>query len=731
MEYSGSSQSGESQRYATLPQYFLPAQLQSITEIEKYTRLTPLPNLFLSANHQNKIEESHAFAADSSFFDVFSFQFLDGVSEDPLSKPNSIVLTQQAARKYFGNAKAVGKVLQIHYAQHNIPLTVTAVLQNIPSNSNFNFDLLIDARSFEQLFSRKIADTYTAYEYLLLSKGAKIQKVQNELDKIKPQLKNAQNFEFNYNLIPITDIHLYSSARAEMKPTSDIRYIYFFYLIAFIILIVSSINYISLFLSHTADRFEEMGIRKSLGAYNSQLISQLLVESVFISILSLGLAFALAYWALPVFNSLTGKPFMSSNLFSLDLIWKSGIIAAIIGLLSGIYPAWSLTNRQTLNVLGSFSNSGKSNSNFQHTIVVLQFTASIILIISTLVVHNQLSFIQNKDLGFTKDRIITASNSLDGHLSTFKNMLSNDPQIKNVTASSYVPGTSETGGTGPVKILENGKTVTCNWVATDYNFFDTFGIKILKGRIFSKEFATDSTDAFIINQAAAQAFGLKNPVGKRINAFNRTGTIIGITDNFNYLSLHQQVPPMIFFINKNYYFSLSIKLTNNASISSGLQKIKSAWSSVEPNIPFDYSFLENQYEKLYQSEQHMGKSFLAFSIIAIIISCLGLFSLAAYTVQKKTKEIGIRKVLGATTANILTQFYTKFFKLISLSYLIAIPISYWVLSKWLANFAYKTSIGVTPFIITLIVTCLLTTLALSYWILKAAFKNPIDSIKTE
>lgn len=730
MGYSSNTQSGALQEYASLPHYFLPSQMRSIPEIEKFTRLAPLPNHFLSASHGNKVEERHSFATDSSFFDVFNFHLIDGSAKNPLSQPNSVVLTQQTAQKYFGDGNAVGKILEIHFGQKNIPLTVTAIIQNIPTNTHFNFDLLVDSRSFEELFDKKITDAYTAYEYLLLSKDFDLHKLLNDLNSIKPEIKDAPNFEFRYNLIPITDIHLYSSARAEIKPTSDVRYIYFFFLIASIILIISSINYISLFLSHATDRFKEIGIRKSLGAYNSQLIRQLLLESVFISLLSLGLAFALAYWVLPLFNSLTGKSFISSNLFSFSLIGNSGLLAVFIGLLTGIYPALTLTKGKTSIALSNFTGSEKSNSSFKQAIVVLQFTASISLIICTLVVYNQLNYLENKDLGFTKNRIITASNSLNENLNIFKDLLSDDPQIQGVTASSYIPGTGETSGTSPVNVIENGRKVTSYWVATDYNFFDTFGIKIVEGRKFSKNHATDSTDAFMINQTASVAFGLPNPIGKRINAFNRTGTIVGVTDNFNYLSLHQQVPPMIFFIDKNYYFSLSIKLAEKFSTNLSLQKIENAWNTLEPNIPFDYSFLDNQYENLYKSERHFGKSIFTFSIIAILISCLGLFSLVAYKVERKTKEIGIRKVLGATTSDIIQLLSSKFFKLIFLSYIIAIPISYWALSKWLNNFAFRTNIGFTPFLITLFITIIATILALSFWITKAVRKNPVDSIST-
>ncbi|HSH50838.1 MAG TPA: FtsX-like permease family protein, partial [Bacteroidales bacterium] len=461
--YSGSSQSGESQTYAILPQYFLPAQLNSIPEIESHTRLVPLPNLFFTADNKNKIEEKKAFAADSTFFDILNFKILEGNTKTPLSKPNSLVLTQTIAQKFFGPSNAIGKVLEIHYGRHSIPFTVTAVMQDVPSNSHLSFNMLIDSQGYEQLFNKKITGTYTAYEYLLLAKDANIHKIKNELDSIKPDLKNASNYQFRYNLLPITDIHLHSDARAEIKPTSDIRYIYFFFVIAFIILLVSSINYISLFLSHSTGRFKEIGIRKSLGAYNSQLTGQLLLESIFISVLSLSLAFVLAYWALPIFNTLAGESFNYRDLFSINLVWKSVVLATIIGLLTGIYPAWSLTQKQNTSLLSNYSNTDKLNSRFQYTIVVLQFTASIILIISTLVVYKQLSFLDNKDLGFTKDRIITADNSLNGNLSVFRDILSNNPNIKQITASSYVPGTSETGGTGPVKILENGRKVTCNW----------------------------------------------------------------------------------------------------------------------------------------------------------------------------------------------------------------------------------------------------------------------------
>lgn len=722
-------QGGPSYEYANLPKDDIPSGLSSIPEIVKKTRIAALSRLFVRSNHSNKVVVNNGFAADSSFFDLFNFKILEGNSRSPLSQPNCVVLTQKTARKFFGSEDPVGKPFFVYFGHNEVALKITAVIENVPANSHFDFNFLIDAVSLKKLSGYSLSDVYVAWDYLLLSKNANTETVTRKIDQLIP--KNDAKY-FHYVLMPLTKIHLYSNARYEIQSNGDIRTVYFFSFIAIVILLISSINFISLFLSYSAGRYKEIGVRKVLGANNYQLTEQLLFESVGIAVLSLPMAFILAGFCLPLFNSLTSRAFTLSELMSLNLILKALLFAVVTGLLSGVYPALILPGRAHGTLLNSLSAKNNRSSFFQNAIVVTQFAASAILIIGLLVVWHQLSFVRNKNLGFHKNGIIIASNYLVGKkLDTFKEMLSGNANIKNISASSYIPGTSETGGTGLIKSIEEGDSITCEWVSVDYNFFKTYGVKIARGRSFSKEYPTDSTRAFMINEAAVTALGLKNPIGKRLNTFNRTGKIIGVVKNFDYLSLHKEIPPMVFLIDPKVYFSLSIKLATTKNLQSTLSDIKKAWYSLRPNVPFEFSFLDQKFNALYKNDRDTGKTYFFFSVVAILISCLGLFSLASYSMQRRTKEIGIRKVLGATVPDILNLFYSRYLRLIIIANVLAIPVAWYFLNNWLSNFAFRIRMGVLPFIAAFVVTIILTLLTVSYWTLKTAYSNPVDSIRIE
>lgn len=732
LEYVSTSQSGTGQKDAISRSSLFHLNLHSIPEIVERTRMAKLYSVFARSKHtKGKIVVNKGFAADSSFFDVFNFKILEGDTRSPLSQPNSVVLTQKTARKIFGNEDPIGKTFFVYYFQHKIALRVTAVMENVPANSHLDFNFLMDTATFKALTGFSISGITFTWEYFLLSKNANIETVTRKINHLIP--KNDAKY-LHYALMPLLNIHLYSHARYEIKPNGSIRSVYFFSLIGSIILLISAINFISLFLSHSAARGKEIGVRKVLGANNGQLSGQLLLESTGMAVLSLPVALALGWLCMPLFNSLTGEVFTLHDLLSFSLIWKALIFAVFVGLLSGMYPALFMPKSSHEKWVKS-SSTKDGDSAFQYSIIVFQFMASALLIAGTLVVWHQLAFMQDKDLGFQKNGIITTSNYLGKKLHTFKEMLSGNPDIEHISASTYIPGTSESGGTELVESVENEDSVTCDWISVDYNFFKTYGIKIVRGRSFSEDFPTDSSKAFIINEAAVKALGLKHPLGTQLSAsgkaFKRTGKIVGIVKDFNYLSLHKKIPPMLFMIYPPYYLSLSIKLASNKNISGTLDDIKKVSYAVQPNVPFEYSFLDQKFNALYKNDRKAGNSYLAFSIIAILVSCLGLFSLASHSMQKRIKEIGIRKVLGATVPNILNLFYSKYLKLIVAANVLAIPVAWLLLRNWLTNFAFRVRIGVLPFVAAFVITGVFTVIAVSYWALKAAWSNPIDSIRVE
>ena len=733
LEYVSTSQSGTGQKDAISRSSLFHLNLHSIPEIVERSRMAKLYSLFARSKHtKGKIVVNKGFAADSSFFEVFNFKILEGDKGSPLSQPNSVVLTQKTAGKIFGNENPIGKTFSVYYFQQKIDLRVTAVMENVPANSHFDFNFLMDAATYKTLTGYSLSGITFTWEYLLLSKNANIKAVTRKINHFIP--KSDAKY-LHYELMPVPDIHLYSHARYEIKSNGSIRTVYFFSLIGGIILLISAINFISLFLSHSAGRGKELGVREVLGANNGQLSGQLLLESTGMAVLSLPIALALGWFCLPWFNSLTGVSFTLHDLLSFSLIWKALIFAVLVGLLSGIYPALFMPKNSYAKWVKSSSTNDVGGGVFQHSIIVFQFAASALLIVGTLVVGHQLTFMQDKDLGFQKKGIITTSNYLGKKLHTFKEMLSGNPGIERISASTYIPGTSESGGTELVKSVGNEDSVTCDWISVDYNFFKTYGLKIDRGRSFSKDFPTDSTKAFIINEAAVKALGLRHPLGTQLRAlgkaFKRTGKVVGVVKDFNYLSLHKKIPPMLFLIYPQYYLALSIKLASNKNISATLDDIKKVSHAVQPNVPFEYSFLDQKFNALYENDRKAGNSYLAFSIIAILVSCLGLFSLASHSMQKRTKEIGIRKVLGATVPNILNLFYGKYLKLIVAANALAIPVAWYLLRNWLTNFAFRVQLGVFPFVAAFVITCIFTVLAVSYWALKAAWSNPIDSIRVE
>ncbi len=708
----------------------LPVQSNSFPHIKQRTRLAALPQLFVQPRGQQRFSEKYGMAADSNFFDIFSFKVVAGNAVDPLAAPNSIVLTRETAQKYFGNANPVGKSITIYDRSYELPLKVSAVMENMPSNSHFKFNYLISESAFEDLYGIRFSETYVLYQYLLLSPGANKKNIETKLTRLWNKAHQKYQGQTKFRLRPLTGIHLHSSARYEIEPNSSIRYVYILAIIAGIILVVSCINFISLFLSESEYRYKGLGIRKILGAGSNQLLTQLFLESVIISFVSFLIALLLLGPVLPLFNALVDKNFVFQDFLSNGIIWKGFIFSGLIGIISAVYPAIVIFTRNRVNVSSAHSVNGEQKGWFQNAIIVTQFAASAILIIGTLVVYSQLNFIQEKNLGFNEQGIITVPNLLGEKADLFKELLSDNKDIESISFSAYIPGVSKSGGTALVKSLSNGKEITANWISTDYNYLEIYGIPVIKGRSFSKKYATDSLGAYMINEAAVKALGLEHPVGKQITAID-TGTVIGVVKNFNYLSLRKQIPPMVFWLNDNMYFHLSIKLANNANIPAALAQIENAWYQVRPDAPFRYSFLQDKISKLYKSERNLGQMILAFAIIAIFVACLGLFSLAAFSMRKRTKEIGIRKVLGATADNILQLFYSKYFKLILIANAIAFPLAYFLSRYWLANFAYKIEISFLPFLLSLAITMFFTLTALSYWALKAAWLNPVDSIRTE
>jgi len=713
-------------RYAFLNKHSSPGAYQSIPAIDNQTRFTELRDVYARANNK-KITETNFWSADSSFFSLFDFPLLEGSRKSLLQQHHSIVLTQNIAQKYFGNQKALGNRFTLIYKDKTVPLTVAGVVK-VPSNTHLQFDAIVSEDVYQDLYPYGFDDVYT-YNYLRLTKGAQLAKVEQQLDK----MYDKPDYQFiDYQLRPLTDIHLHSHVTGEIIPNSDIRYIYFLSIIGVILLIIAGINFTSLATAQALRRYKEAGIRKVLGARRGQLIGQILAEAILLALIALGAGYIVIYMTVPFFNHLVGRSFVFADFLNVPMILLFTGIALIIGILAGCYPALLLSSFQPIKTLKEISPSGKKGTTIWKSIVIVQFAASIAMVICTVTIYRQLQYIQNKDLGFDKDRILTVQNVNNNQYDLLRTHLNSIPGIKNVSISRFVPGIRKTGGTTLAKIPSRPDSLMINWNSVGYNFFNTYGIKLKEGRMFSNEYATDSTQAFIVNEAAVKTFGLKNPIGKKIKFFGiPPRKIIGVTENLNFFSLYQHYAPMVFLIDPGQFYILSVKIGPTSDISNTVSQIKNAWETVLPNTPFEYKFVDNQFDALYKNDQQMGKIFALFAGLALLIACLGLFSLSSYMAAKRRKEIGIRKMLGATIPNILLSFYKNYVFLVAVASLIAVPLSYLFLHNWLQKFAFRIAMPIWAFCLAIVTTLIIALTTVSYESVKAATANTVDTLDNE
>ncbi len=729
----------------------------SIEEIESITRVHQLHGVI--KYKENVFNEEGMLYADSTFFDVFDFKVIQGDKKTMLSDPLSIVLTRETAIRYFGEQNVKnGSALGQHLKLNNDTYQVTGITENVPSNSHFTFDILVSMSSFDDALN-PIWLNMNYFTYLKLRPGvAPIDLDDKLLDIIMAnvvpqviayvnvpadQLQDKSNVKKFYQFIlqPITDIHLRSDLRGELGANSDISYIYIFSAIAIFIIVIACINFMNLATARGSKRAIEVGIRKTLGSVKSQLVWQFIVESLFFSfiamLLALGLTEALKY----PFSTVTGKV-LAFNVFDQPsiLIIILGL-TIVVGFLAGSYPAFYLTKFKPVEVLKGSGTSGRKNSVFRNTLVVVQFAISIGLIVCTTMVFKQLNFISNKNLGFDKENIIVVENArrLNQNVQVFTNELLNHPEVIDVALSQQIPSvlfnstvcTPQGDDAVDIPVFTN---------EVDYGFLKTYKMELLKGRNFSKDFPSDST-AILINQKAARRFGWtsdseeNDPIGKYVQMINPAmGTrdkfyVIGVVKDFNFESLKSDISSNLMFLKpRGNYVSIRVK---PGDFSGMIKDFESTWKSLASDAPFQYTFLNQQFEDLYQSEQKMSQIFTVFTSMAIFIACLGLLGLAAYTAEQRTKEIGIRKAMGATVPNVVNMLNKEFIKLVSISIVIASPISWYLMQKWLGNFVYRTNIGIWPFIIAGVIAVIIALATVGFQSFKAATANPVKSLKNE
>jgi putative ABC transport system permease protein len=726
-------------RLGTVAPPFGPLLVNDFKEIKKLTRL--MPNGKTSFKYDNKIfNETDVYFADDNFFDVFQVDMIKGNPGTALADPFSVILSEEIAGKYFGTEDPLNKMVNL---DNSVTCKVTGVYKSFPSNSHLHpramisFNTLNDTTVYgaEQLRTNWGNNSFLTY--MVLPDNYDIKNMEARFPAFQDKHVGANTSSYStLTLKKLTDIHLTSHTDFEAEENGDIKRVYIFSAIAVFILLIACINYMNLSTARSVLRAREIGVRKVVGARKSELIMQFLSESVLISLISAVLAFGLMWLIMPALNSISGQSLTIGILLKWNIIIPVILLPFIVGLLSGIYPALFLSSFKPVRVLKGLFKQGSSDLSFRKVLVILQFSVSIILIIATVIVFQQLNFMQNTSLGYNRDHIINLpASSLNERFESFKTELLADRNIISIARSSRVP-------TGRLldamdSRVSNGDSVIptkvdIKFVTADEGYIPTYGIKIVAGRNFSQRFSTDSS-GYLLNESAVRALGLSadKAIGRGFQYGRTTGTIIGITQDFHFESMHQRIVPLVLYQSRtNSYGNLSIKISGE-NIKPALAHLEKVWKKFAPEVPFDYSFLDDRFEVLYQSEQRQASIFTIFSSIAIFIACLGLFGLSAFTITQRIKEIGIRKVLGASVPQIIQVLSVDFLKLVLIAAVIGIPISWFAMHSWLEDFAYRIDVQWWVLVMSCMAAGLVAFITISFQAIKAAVANPVKSLRSE
>jgi len=736
MEYSFG---GQVSKTSVSPTALLPA-LKSFAEVEEGVRVYNPSGWspFIVKKDENIFQESKFFFADSTFFQVFDFELISGNKQKALTEPYAVILTENTAKKYFGNEDPVGKTLTVNNSRE---YSVTGVLKNIPSNSILHFDFLGSFNSLAVSREKPFWWSANYQTFFVLHKNASLTELDRKLnDLVKKELAAEITNEgdyVRYNSMKLTDIYLRSDYSTEEASLGDIKYVYIFSVIAVLVLVIASINYVNLATARAADRAKEVGLRKVVGAMRQQLFAQFMGESIVITVLSFLVAFLLAQLMLPVFNQLTGKEFTFSSLLSPTFLSISLGMLVLIALLSGAYPAMVITGFKPATVLkGNFRFSGRGIW-LRKALVITQFSISVILIVGTLIIQKQLTFIQSTKLGYNKDNniVLPYDRNKPEVFASFKTELMRSGVVQEVGRGNESPVQIRGGYTiNTAESSERGIIIT--GLPVDEGYIPSLGIELLQGRNFTeadvKRVSTDTVYTFILNESALAALFLdqETAIGTPVELGQRKGEIIGVVKDFNFSSLHNAIGPLVIFPEEFQLNHVFIKL-NTGDTKQALEKIESISKTIYPHRPFEFQFVDQQYSALYQAEDRMGSIFTVFATLAIIIACMGLFGLVSFSAAQRTKEISIRKVLGATAQNIVMLITRDYTPLILLAIVIGLPVSWLMMTKWLNSFAYKTEIGLSPLLWASLGCVVIAFGTASYQAIKAAITNPANNLRNE
>ena len=701
-------------------------------------------------NNQNFKEERVTYA-DANFFQFFDFEVLSGDVETMLTRPNTIAISEKVAKKIFGNNDPIGQEVTL---DNRTDFEVTGVFADMPSQSHMHFDLLLSMEGLEEA-KMTMWMSFNFQTYLKLQEGTDVNIINAKFPALiekyigpeVQQFMGASLEEFyeagnraGFTLFPMKDIHLHSSKLGDIEPNGDMKYVYIFSAVALFILLLACINFMNLATARSASRAKEVGVRKTMGAYRSNLIKQFLAEAILICLIAFVLAIGISTAVLPLFEELASKELNMMQLFSPTFLGVMVFVMVVVGMLAGSYPALYLSRFKPVEVLKGKLNLGMKSGGIRSVLVVLQFSISIIMIVGTAIVFDQLSYIQNKKLGYNKDQVIMLHDAwlLDDNIKAFKTEALRNSNILSGTIASFLPvGTTNNNNAWFAgKTTGTGNTFIFNNYGIDVDYMETLGMEISEGRNFSADFPND-TSKVLINQAAVAQLGFEKPVGEYISTFGGsretpetiTFQIIGIVKDFHFNSMKKAIDPLVFTLDERRGF-VSFKLSAD-NISETIASLESTWEQFAPSQPFEYSFLDDRFNRIYENEQQIGDIFGVFAFLSIFIACLGLYGLASFTAEQRKKEIGIRKVLGASVTSILGLLSREFIKLVIISFVLAAPVAYYFMNEWLTEFEYRTDLKPLTFVISGVVALAIAWLTMSSQSYLAAKANPATSLKDE
>lgn len=677
--------------------------------------------------HKDKeIYEEAGIMVDPDFLKMFTVRFLKGDPETALDDPNSILLSEQVALKLFGTSDPIDQTLTYNTS---LDMKVSGVFENYPANSHMRFRYLIPTA-----LAMKYNENYNTWDrnniqtYVHLQKDTPVysvdEKISDVVERHRPQDQRALSLQ------PITRLHL----NPFMHPDVPLMYVYLFSAMAFFILLIACINFINLTTARSSNRAKEVGIRKTVGACRSNLVLQFFGESLILTLVASGAGIGLVFLFLPLFNNLTGKTFTWEYLIQQTIVLGIFGIIFIAVIIAGSYPALLLSRFQTAKVLKGKLMTSTKGGLFRKALVVFQFSLSILLILGTLMIFRQVHYLRERDVGFDRDNIVYfgIGTRFRQNIDTIKTELFSNPDVLNVTLTNIAPYRWNTNA-GFGDVHWEGKThqqVKMVMTSVDYDFLETFGLKMAQGRFFSKEYSTDASDAYVVNQAAVRAMEMDDPIGKELKVWDSSKRIIGVVEDYHFESLHSGIIPMAMSIDPNSYSQACIRISPHR-IPVTLAFLEKKWKEIYPEYPFEYHFLDEAIQNQYRSEQATGKIVTVFTILALFISCLGIFGLSSYTAEQRTKEIGVRKILGATVTSIVKHISKEFVVLVTIANIIIWPLAYFIMSRWLETFAYRITIGWWPFVLTGISVLAVSLLTVSWQIIRAATANPADSLRYE